>query len=200
MIPSPSASWFARFGIDPATCRRVLAAATAHGADDADLYFEHTVSTSIGLSDRTVNRAHTSVDLGVGVRVVVGDQVGYAYTEDLELDSMLRAARVAAQIARGGRLTAPVDATAIAVPSYYPLRRHWADVDVAERVPLVRQWEEAAFGLDSRVVNVQTSIGDADKHVLVVRADGRWAEDYRPMTHGMVSVTVVEGNKRESAG
>ena len=44
---------------------------------------------AMALSDRVVNRAHTTVDLGVGVRVVVGDQVGYAYTEDLSMEAML---------------------------------------------------------------------------------------------------------------
>jgi len=73
--PSPLA-WFAQFGIDETLLRRVLSVATARGADDADLFFEHTVATAVGLSDRIVNRAHTTIDLGVGVRVVVGDQVG----------------------------------------------------------------------------------------------------------------------------
>ena len=90
-------SWFTQFGIDPAICRRVLEAATQRGVDDADLYFEHSSSTSVGLSDRAVNRAHTLVDLGVGIRVVVGEQVGYAYSEDLSMKAMLEAARVARQ-------------------------------------------------------------------------------------------------------
>src|SRR5690606_28792276 len=72
---APQDDWFAQFGIDSATAHAVLQAATLYGADDADLYFEHSTSTSVGLSDRAVNRAHSSVDLGVGVRVVVGDQV-----------------------------------------------------------------------------------------------------------------------------
>ncbi|MBW1880887.1 MAG: TldD/PmbA family protein, partial [Deltaproteobacteria bacterium] len=56
--------WFEQFGVDLAMCEQVLAVATRYGADDADLYFEHSTSTSVGLSDNAVNRAHTSVDLG----------------------------------------------------------------------------------------------------------------------------------------
>src|SRR5262245_62882784 len=115
-----AARWFEQFGIDAAVCRKVLEAATAFGADDADLYFEHATSTSVGLSDRKVNRAHTSVDLGMGVRVVVGDQVGYAYTEDLSLPAMLDAARTASQIARGGRIVAPVALSNRPVADHYP--------------------------------------------------------------------------------
>src|SRR3954465_3084100 len=91
--------WFEQFGVDDAVLRKVLSEATAAGADDADLFFEHTVSTVVAMSDRIVNRAHTTIDLGVGVRVVSGDQVGYAYSEALSLESMLRAARTARTIA-----------------------------------------------------------------------------------------------------
>ncbi len=198
--PIDSSRWFEQFGIDPMRCRRVLTEATRHGADDADLYFEHATSTSVGLTDHAVNRAHTSVDLGVGIRVVVGDQVGYAYTEDLSLESMLRAARTASEIARGGRLVAPVDTTRLALPDHYPVERRWWEVPVDARVPLVRKWEEQAFAGDSRVEKVQVSLADTDQHVMVVRADGRIATDYRPMTRAFVSVTAVDGEKRESGG
>src|SRR5688572_1685611 len=99
MQQATALAWFEQFGVDRDVLRRVLAEATARGADDADLYLEHSTSTAVGLSDGAVNRAHTTVDLGVGVRVVVGDQVGYAYTEDLSVDAMLRAARTARGIA-----------------------------------------------------------------------------------------------------
>ena len=48
---------FSTFGIDAALCRRVLSVALGRGADDADLYFEHSGSTSVALSDGKVNRA-----------------------------------------------------------------------------------------------------------------------------------------------
>lgn len=189
---------FAAFGISPEVYLGVLAAALEHGADDADLFFEHTTATSVGLSDGAVNRASTSVDLGVGVRVVVGDQVGYAYTEDLSPEAMKRAARVAAQIARGSQRVAPVAIETPALPSYYPVDQHWSDVDVSVRVPMVRAWEEATFSKDSRVQKVQVSMVDADKHILIVKADGRVFADYQPMTRAFVSCTAQDGEVKES--
>lgn len=201
MVTLPPARWFEQFGVDDATAQRVLATATQHGADDADLYFEHSVSTSVGLSDHKVNRAHTSIDLGVGVRVVVGDQVGYAYTEDLSEPAMKRAAAIAAEIARTASASVPPQAVRSGlVHDFYPVRRQWSDVDVSERVPMVRQWEADAFAADSRVKNVQVSLADADKHVLIYRADGTKVADYRPMTTAYVSVTSQEGDRTEAGG
>jgi TldD protein len=151
------------------------------------------------LSDRKVNQVYTSVDLGVGVRVVVGDQVGYAYTEDLSIEAVLRAARTAAQIARHSNVPTPKPInTTLVIPSYYPVSRSWSDVEIDERIPLVRAWEEAAFSHDERVRKVQVQLHDSDTHVLIARADGRLVTDHRPMTTAWVSCTVVDGDKTES--
>src|SRR5262245_45004788 len=165
--PAPLA-WFEQFGVDAAVLRRVLAEATANGADDADVYLEHSTSTAVGLSDGAVNRAHTTVDLGMGVRVVVGDQVGYAYSEDLSLEAMLHAARTARGIAHGSQAVAPVPVHRVhTAPDFYPVDRRWSDVDLAVRVPMVRAWEAAAFTKDDRIKKVQASLGDCDTYVLI---------------------------------
>lgn len=190
--------WFEQFGIDETLIRRVLSEATAHGADDADLYFEHSVSTAVGLSDRAVNRAGTTVDLGVGVRVVVGDQFGYAYTEDLSAASLLRAAATARTIASHGQPVPPVAVTHRQAASHNPVERPWSEVDLSVRVPMIRKWEEAAFARDPRIHKVQVSMGDEDTYVLIARADGLIVADYRPMTRVGLMVTAVDGERRES--
>lgn len=190
---------FSSFGIDESLCTRVLAAALSRGADDADLYFEHSGSTSVALSDGKVNRASTHVDLGVGVRVVVGDQVGYAYTEDLSERAMIEAARVAAEIANGTRTTAPVALTERRLADRYPATQPWEGVDMETRVRMVRDWEQRAFQADPRVIRVETSLGDSFRHVLIARPDGRLVYDYQPMTRGFVVCTAQDGEKRESS-
>ena len=70
-------------------------AALSRGGEDCDLYFQHAASTNVQLSDGKVSQAGTHVDLGMGVRVVVGDQVGILF-EDLSPESLIQAAKAAA--------------------------------------------------------------------------------------------------------
>ncbi|MCB9764990.1 MAG: TldD/PmbA family protein [Alphaproteobacteria bacterium] len=170
----------------------------SRGADDCDLYFEHSVINSVSLSDGAVNKASTHVSLGLGVRARVGDQVGYAYTEDLSTPAMVSAARLAAQIADAKPGHAPVDLRALSLPSYYPVAQPWDAVGMDVRVPMVRAWEEAAFALDSRIEKVRTALVDAEKVILIVRPDGRMAVDYQPMTRAMVQCTAAQDGVRES--
>lgn len=65
----------------------------------------------MGLQDGAVNRASSNIDFGMGVRVLAGDQTGYAYVENVTLDEMLKAARTAARIATGSANTTAINLT-----------------------------------------------------------------------------------------
>ncbi len=77
----------------------MLHAAVSRGGDFAEVYFQHKVSDQIGYEDGQVNRAHARVDLGAGIRVLNGEQTGYAYTEELTPEALISAAQTAAFIA-----------------------------------------------------------------------------------------------------
>jgi len=196
----PGCGYFERFDIHAGVLRQVLAAALSRGGQDADLFFEHATSTMVALTDGAVNRASTGVELGMGVRVVVGDQVGYAYTEELTLEAMLSAARTAAEIASGGQPRQPVALTPRRYADLYPSQRRWDAVGVQERAALVRIWESEAFARDARIKKVQAYLMDSERVILVARPDGRLVQDHLPMTMGFVSCTAEQGDRKESAG
>jgi len=194
----PEELYFERFGVTQEALRGVMSAALSRGADDCDLFFEHCVISSVSMADGKVNRASTSIDLGLGVRARVGDQVGYAYTEDLSLAAMLAAARTAAEIAMTTPGRAPVNLSVLGLPSYYPVKERWAGVGMERRVPMLRAWEAAAFARDARVEKVSCQLVDAERVIAVVRPDGRVAQDFQPMTRAVVSVTAQQNGRRES--
>src|SRR5438445_11267025 len=93
--------FFQKFGITPNDLQRYLGEALSAGGDYADLYFEYQTSTSISVDESIVKSASQGISAGCGVRVLSGDRTGYAYTDDLAPEKILRAARTAALIARG---------------------------------------------------------------------------------------------------
>src|SRR5437763_16939356 len=93
--------FFQKFGIIPSDLQRYLGEALSAGGDYAYLYFEYLTSTSISVDESIVKSASQGISAGCGVRVLAGERTGYAYTDDLSPDKILRAARTAALIARG---------------------------------------------------------------------------------------------------
>jgi TldD protein len=184
-----SGSYFASLGVTTEVLRAVMADALSKGGDNCDLYFEHSSSISVALTDGKVNQASTHVSLGMGVRVCFGDQVGYAYSEDLSASALRAAARTAAGIANASQPRNVAAPLAMPTPNHYPVASPWSDVDISHRVKMVRNWEQAAFARDPRIQRVEVSLSDASKVVMIVRPDGRLIEDWRPMTRASVRCT-----------
>lgn len=189
--------YFEQFGITEELRRQIIQAALSQGGDDCDLYFQHSASTSVALSDGKVSRASSSLDLGMGVRVVVGDQVGYSFSEDLSAGALIEAAHSAAQIANTTTNRSVEIEKKLQIPNYYSSQTPWDSIDMAQRVQLVRKWEQAAFAKDSRVKRVEAYLADAATIIMIVRPDGRLIEDWRPMTTAYLLCTVEENGRLE---
>ncbi len=188
------------FGVSQQDLNKVLAAALEKGGDYADLFFEHTFSNQIGLQDGAVNRAGSNIDFGVGVRVLAGDQTGYAYVENISLEEMIRAARTAARIATSTTITAPIDLTEKVIKkNYYTIETPWVEVEVKTKMPYLQQLNDEVFALDKRVQKVSASLSDTTSHILFCNSEGLIYYDYRPMvTLGAVCIMEENGKTENS--
>jgi TldD protein len=184
------------FGIDEAMLAKVMAEMMAAGADFADVYFQHLRSNSVRLEDGLVCAASTGIDQGVGLRVVVGDQVGYAFTEDVTLESMLGAARTAAAIAKGSHRPIPPQRFQLGkTHSFYQTSVPWDQVGISAKLPLLQRTESMTRDLDSAIKKIGVTWMDSDERVLIADSTGRVVRDRRPMSRIGVMVTAEKGGK-----
>ncbi|MFO7981585.1 MAG: TldD/PmbA family protein [Candidatus Aminicenantes bacterium] len=188
------------FGMSDQIYRKVLAEALSKGGDFADLFFEHSISNWVILEDGKVNRAYSDVSLGVGIRTVKGDQVGYGFTQDLTEKSMLKAAATSATIASGEGKAFSGKFVDLKTENYYPLKSLLTSVPLESKLPLVQSVNDKAFALSPLVVKVNASFYDQQKRILVVTSEGIKAEDLQPRNYLNASVTAEKNGKRERAG
>lgn len=201
----PFAAWF---GVDQQTVRQVLAELGRNGADFADLYFQHKRSTSIRMEDGIIGEASSSISQGVGLRVVIGDQTGYAFTEELTLDAMRVAARTAAAIASGASPRLPPDQLQwpeIARRDLYRLTVPWSEVGIADKLPKIAHLEAITRAADPAVQKVSISWSDEEERVLVATLEGLVYRDQRPQTRLWATVVaerngVTQSNSANLAG
>ena len=113
----------------------IMAVAMERGATYADIYFEHAYSNNVRLIDNNVDNASSNIEYGAGVRVVVGDQTGYAYTEIATVDELLKAARMANRIASNGEKYNNVNIQELTNPNRYPILHHWEEKSLLDRKP-----------------------------------------------------------------
>lgn len=196
--PMPENPFMDWFGVDQAIVARVMSELTANGATAADLYFQHSRSNALTLEDGIVSKAQSDIAQGVGLRVVIGDQTGYAFTEDLGLPSMLAAARTAASIAAGTEVVAPQAYTSGETGDMYTTSVPWADVGIDQKMPILKSVEEKAKSMDAAVEKVSVFWGDGEERIMIATLDGRLITDHRPMTRVTLVVTAKKGEEVQS--
>ena len=190
--------YFSRFGVTEKLIADALAVALSRGGDVADVFFQHRISNNLVLEDGAVNRAFTRVELGVGVRVVKGDQTGYGFTEDLSAAALKECAKTAAAIADGPARPGPTRFRVEGkLPRRYPVRTAWQDVRPAQKLPMLDQLNQRAFAADARIKKVTVTFSDEAGAVLVADSAGRIAEDSQPMTRAVLACVGEQDGKRE---
>lgn len=178
---------------------KVINEALSKGGNYADIFFEHTFSNNISLRDGEVNRASSNIDFGVGVRVVSGDQTGYAYVENTEISELLKAAKTAASIASMPlKSESPVEIKESRFKNYYKIEKPWLDISVADKKAFVQRLNDRIFELDSRVIKASVSLNDSTSYILFFNSEGILTWDYRPMSIMYGSCTMEQDGKLEN--
>ena len=188
-----------RYGIDERALGELLDVALSRGGDYADLYFEHRQTSSIAFEESKVKTAGGGITQGLGVRVLSGDSTGYAYTEDLSLDSMRQAAATAAKICDRLDKVGPVDVADQAGPDRYRIAKPSIEIPSTEKLAIIRRADEAARAYDPSITRVNVSFVEEVKHVMVATSDGRLMADFQPMLRFNVQCLSEVGNSRQTA-
>jgi len=188
-------SILARAGLDPAATEKVVAEALA-AADDGELYLEYAQSEGLVFDNGRLSGASYDTRQGFGLRAVSGEAVGYAHSGELSLDSIRRAGEAVASVkgGRSGTLAAPppgtnrvlyTDENPLGAPSF------------ADKVQLLEAVDAYARAKDPRVRQVSASLAGSWQIVEILRPDGTFRRDIRPLVRVNVSLVVGEGDRQE---
>src|SRR5580692_10173090 len=194
-IPAPDHKryFIEKLGLSERLMERCLGAALSAGGDYADLYFESVTSTSLGIDESLVKSASQGISVGCGIRVVSGERTGYAYTDDLSSDRLLRAARTAALIASGPAKELMSGFRHAETPSLYPIAGATSDALIAAKLSLIERADKAARAYDSRITQVRAGFNDELRRILVAASDGTFASDTQPLARLNVFVIAKDG-------
>jgi TldD protein len=198
-MANPDRFFLERLGFSEADLSRFLAAALSGGGDYADLYFEHTTTSSLLVDESLVKNATEGISMGCGVRVLAGEQTGYAYTDDLTPEKILKAARIAARIASGPARVSTVGLSTVEAPhNFYPVAMPSTDRDLTDKLALVLRADQEARAYDPRIKQVRVSYGDQVRHILIAGSDGQVVTDFQPLVRLGVFTIAQDGQKLQS--
>ncbi len=182
--------------LDQEAVLRVLRAAT-EGADDGELFIERRRGEMFSFDDGKLKNASYDASEGFGLRAVKGETAGYAHATEISEQALIRAADTA-------RLAVGDGGGTLATGPQATNRKLYTDANPIDgaafsvKVDTLRDIDDFARALDSRIVQVSASMGASIQEVAILRPDGVLVTDSRPMTRLNVSVIVEKDGRRES--
>jgi len=190
-------------GLDTRQLDRMFGTLLGPGIDFGDLYFQHSRRESWSVEDGIVKDGAHSIEQGVGVRAISGEKTGFAYSDDIDGEALLEAARSARAIARDGSARTPhalavATGRASAVRELYPAHDPVDALGNADKVEALRRVDRLLRAADPRVRQVMVGLTGGVDTVLVARSDGVLAGDVRPLVRLNVQVIVEHNGRRES--
>ncbi|MDE2195717.1 MAG: metalloprotease TldD [Gammaproteobacteria bacterium] len=184
-------------GMDERQIERVLGRILDYQVDSADLYFQLSRHESWGLEDGIVKEGTHNIEQGVGVRAVCGEKTGFAYSDEILLPALTRAADMARAIARQG------GNQALKAWEGRPAQRLYLPMDPLptladeDKVQLLMRVDAQARRLDPRIKQVMVNLAGVHEVVLIAGSDGTFSADVRPLVRLNVSVIAEQDGRRE---
>lgn len=165
--------------------------------DFADLYFQLSQHESWVLEDGIIKDGSYNIERGVGVRAISGEKTGFAYSDEISLNTLKDACLASRSIAKHGGQQK--------TKTFIPKKTHQLYVDAnplmslpdSEKVALLKSTDAYIRQQAPNASQVIVSLTGVYEEILVAATDGTFATDIRPLIRLNCSVLLEDGDKRE---
>ena len=167
------------------------------GADDGEIYFERNITEALIFDNNNLKTASFNAAEGFGIRTVLGESTGYAHSTEISERALLRAAnsaKIVSQIGGGKLAIAPRKTNHNQYEQIDPV----SEATFGSKVNILKEINEYARSLDSRVFQVSISIAASHQEIEILRPEGFSVKDVRPMTRLNISIIVEKDGRRET--
>ena len=176
--------------------------AQSKGADMSEAYISAGKELSIEVSNQQVEAMKMAKEHGLGMRVIVQGKMGFAYTSDIEeqsIQQLVEQAMANAEKTHSDEFNR-VPKTNKSYPQLVLLDEKIIDVPIEEKIALAKEIEVQARAYDKRVkITESSTYQDAIYSVSIFNSQGV-AESYRGAYCGAFVYLVAEENNDSQTG
>ncbi|GAC24202.1 metalloprotease TldD [Paraglaciecola mesophila] len=168
-----------------------------HDNDFADLYFQASQHETWVLEDGIIKDGSYNVERGVGVRAVSGEKTGFAYSDDINPEALMQAAKASRNIASAGGKHKVTGLKNSKVDPKYHADNPILGMQDEEKIALLRAVDNYIRQQESALSQVVVSISGVYEEVLIAATDGTFCTDIRPLVRLNCSVLMEKDARRE---
>ncbi len=193
---SPLSQTGQALNMDKATLDKVIARALRQGGDFADVYLESRNSRQIVMQESRFESGQYGISQGAGVRVIAGDKTGYAYTEEITEENLMRAADIASYVARNGQAVQPVNISTATRQGFITVKTPLEEILDSQRIEVMERANQAALDYDSRIRMAKVDYYDQVRARVIANSEGLYLRDELPLIFFIVETMGDDGKNR----
>lgn len=174
-----------------------LVAQSLKNSEDGELFLEYREAESLVFDDGRLKTGSFNQDRGFGLRSVVGEAIGYAHAGELSAAALKRASSALTATSSGysGSYAAAPEGTN---QRLYTDENPIGSPSFDAKVKLLQEIDAYLRSKDPKVRQVSIALAATWQQVEILRADGHFVRDIRPMARLSVSVVAGSGDRQES--
>jgi len=184
-----------------AYAQEVLQAALAGGGDFAEIFFEDTRSTRMQLVSSEAESINFSRLHGAGIRVFVGLNPVYAFTNETDREGLLRCAAQVVKAVRDQKQTV-FQLPPLVTPQLPPPDRILlmpSTVENKRKLDILRAADSAARAVSADIRQVNCMFLDVEQDVTIANTEGLYVEDTRVRTRMSCMAIADNGKEKQTA-
>lgn len=188
-----------KYNLSNQTLESTLGNVLGQKIDYADIFFEYQSSEFLSMEEGIVKKVSKNISQGAGVRAIAAEKTGYAYSDEITGEHLLKAAKTARYIADSGKTSVPVPIQPPAIPlsNLYPVEIPPIDIPTQEKIALLQSIDRIARAYDPRIKKVMASFSSTYKKTLVITSEGLAVGDVLPLMRLNITCIAEEGTKRQ---
>ena len=164
--------------------------------DYSDLYFQYSKNEFFAIEDGAVKNASFNIDNGCGVRAVSGDKTAYAYTDEVNFQTLSQSCEIINALRSQGQNKSVPQINSNKSQQLYqnidPI------INTGEKkIEILKKLESLAFSRDKRIIKVSASIAAEYDAILIVNKFSDMKSDIRPLVRLSLSIIIEDKNRRE---
>ena len=164
--------------------------------DYSDLYFQYSKNEFFAIEDGAVKNASFNIDNGCGVRAVSGDKTAYAYTDEVNFQTLSQSCEIINALRSQGQ-----NKSVPQINSNKP-RQLYPNIDPIintgeKKIEILKKLESLAFSRDKRIIKVSASIAAEYDAILIANKFSDMKSDIRPLVRLSLSIIIEDKNRRE---
>lgn len=177
--------------------QQLLNEGLATGADFSEIFLEDTKTEVIRITSGEVTQIDRGNTYGAGIRLILGVDEVYGYTNDVSFDSLLTVIKnLRASFTGNNKQAQPLGE---AKPIKSVIKKPMGSVPVEEKTSILQKLSNIIKSYDSRIVQAISQLIETEQNVLIINSEGIYQNDLRAHTRGILMAVAQENGNMQQA-